>query len=680
MPRKSTRKTNTKRAITPEDILQLTYVSDVQASPDGTQLVFVHKHTDEKNTDQRALWIAASDGKGDPRPLTHGGKDSLPRWSPDGETIAFVSKRGDDPQIHMLPVGGGEARALTNFPEGDIASYAWSPRGDCFAVLFRERGGDRTRDAAAERKEKGLSDPALVIDDWFYRFDGDGYFGDDRYKLYIVDVETGAHRLLYGKDRVGMSLVYSFSPDGKQLVVVTNTHRKAASQPEHCHLARINVKTGKVTRIPNVPDSQKTTVAWSPDGKTIAFVGYPEPKPGWGVDNAELLLTDPVKGGVRSLTGSTDECLEGHTISDSAEVDFSPCLYWTADSKSIVTNIAREGAQHVVSISASTGRMRALTKGRRVFSLCSVSANGKVAGVTIDEPTRPPEVAAVTLSSAPKMKRVSFFNGKLLAEVDLAAAQSYRVPSTDGVRVQTWVMHPPACAPRAPRKGRPCVLEVHGGPHCQYGETFFHEFQVLAAQGYTVVFSNPRGSKGYGEAHCTAIEGNWGNKDWDDIQAVLGFMQELDGVDTSRLAIMGGSYGGYMTNWAIGHTRAFKAAITDRCVSNMVSMFGNSDIIETPDAYWRGNTWDRTEELWAQSPQRYLGACKTPTLVIHSEGDLRCNIEQGEQVFSVLKHRGVPTRFVRYPRSTSHGMSRSGPADLRIHRLHQILAWWARWL
>ena len=174
--------------------------------------------------------------------------------------------------------------------------------------------------------------------------------------------------------------------------------------------------------------------------------------------------------------------------------------------------------------------------------------------------------------------------------------------------------------------------------------------------------------------------GAWGTTDWEDVQAFTRFIQERPYVDARRIGIMGGSYGGYMTNWAIGHTRAFRAAITDRCVSNMVSMWGNSDYPEVPDRYWEGNTWDRTETLWRQSPLPYLGNCRTPTLIIHSEGDLRCNIEQAEQLFHVLEHLRVPTRFVRYPRSTSHGMSRSGPPDMRRHRLGQILAWWERWL
>jgi len=203
---------------------------------------------------------------------------------------------------------------------------------------------------------------------------------------------------------------------------------------------------------------------------------------------------------------------------------------------------------------------------------------------------------------------------------------------------------------------------------------------VLAAAGYVVVYSNPRGSKGYGDAHCAAIKGNWGQADWRDMQAVIAFMKALPFVDTARMGVMGGSYGGYMTNWIIAHTDEFAAAITDRCVSNLVSMVGSSDLPLVPGEYWRGNSWDDTEAIWDQSPLKHFGKVKTPTLIIHSEGDLRCNVEQAEQVFATLKLRKVPTRFVRYPSSTSHGLSRSGPPDLRMHRLRQILDWWKNYL
>ena len=226
----------------------------------------------------------------------------------------------------------------------------------------------------------------------------------------------------------------------------------------------------------------------------------------------------------------------------------------------------------------------------------------------------------------------------------------------------------------------PCVLEVHGGPHGMYTSSVFFAMQLLAANGYVVVFSNPRGSTGYGEDFARCIDGDWGNKDWHDIQEVTKFAKSLPFVDPNRVAIMGGSYGGYMVNWAIGHSDEYKCAITDRCVSNLLSKSGNSDYTFIPNGTWPGAAYDDWEVLWDRSPVKHLKNCKTPTLVIHSEGDLRCNVEQGDQIYTFLKMQGVPTRYVRYPATTSHGMSRAGPPDLRIHRLKEILRWLEEWL
>ena len=291
-------------------------------------------------------------------------------------------------------------------------------------------------------------------------------------------------------------------------------------------------------------------------------------------------------------------------------------------------------------------------------------------------PIEPGEVHVLEVErSIFAMKRVTTFNDALAASVELVEPQERWITAKDGHKVQCWTMRPRGA------KGRlPALLEVHGGPHAQYGLTFFHEFQLLCAQGYEVWFSNPRGSKGYGMKHTAAIRGAWGTKDWTDVQAVAAAMRADRGIDRARIGIMGGSYGGYMANWAVAHDHGFRAAISDRCVSNLVSQAGNSDHPEVPNRYWKGAAFDRPEALWRASPIAHFKNVRTPMLLIHSEGDLRCNIEQSEQIHTALCTLGVPVRFVRYPRETSHGLSRMGPPDLRIHRLHEIISWWKHWM
>ena len=273
-------------------------------------------------------------------------------------------------------------------------------------------------------------------------------------------------------------------------------------------------------------------------------------------------------------------------------------------------------------------------------------------------------------------QRLTDFNGPLLARRQLAVPREHWVEAADGHRVHVWAMLPPSAPTGRSPAGVPAILQIHGGPQAQYCSTFFHEFQVLAAAGYAVFYSNPRGSKGYGRDHCRAIHGRWGTDDWTDIQAVIAFMKSHPAVDPRRMGVMGGSYGGYMTNWVISHCDDFIAAVSDRGLTNLVSFSGNVDVVEPPDFFFPGNFWDQAEARWNQSPLKYAANVRAATLLIHSEGDLRVTIEQAEQFYAALKLLGVPARFARYPRSTSHGMSRGGPPDLRIHRLHEILRWW----
>jgi dipeptidyl aminopeptidase/acylaminoacyl peptidase len=670
MPARSSKR----RPITPKDLLRFQWLSGPRLSPDGSLVAFVKKHVSERNDYVTEVWVVAAEG-GRPRRFTAGPRDAAPAWSPDGRQIAFVRAESKSaPQLFLIDAGGGEARQLTSFPEGTVGAFRWAPDGGSIAVAFRQRADTWTEAAKEEREAAGLSTPPRVVDDWWYRYDGDGYFDADRFALYLVDVGSGKHRSLYKADTLG-GFSFDFSPDSRRLVVSTNRARKALVEPWRDELLLIETKTAKSRPIPGLPQGPKTAVRWSPDGRHIAYAGREGDEGSYSVENLELWVCDPRRGQARSLTARTDECLLAACVSDASELDFAPAFEFTPDSSRLLVRLGTRGQTHLASVTVRGGRMRVLTRGPIDLDLGNVADDGRVA-LLVGKATQLNEVAVVRLQAgSAEIRRLTRFNSGLLRELDLVRPKSVWIKATDGHPIHLWYLRP-----NVRRRRLPAVLEVHGGPHAQYGSGFFHEFQVLAAQGYAVFYSNPRGSKGYGRDHCAAIRGAWGTADWTDIQAVTEYIKQQPFVDPDRVGIMGGSYGGYMTNWAIGHSRAYRAAITDRCVSNLVSMGGTSDYVIEPDGYFPGNSWDRPEPRWEQSPLKYLGKAKTPTLIIHSEGDLRCNIEQSEQVFAALKLLNVPTRFVRYPASTSHGLSRGGPPDLRLHRLHQILEWWKRYL
>lgn len=675
--------------MTPQDLRSIIVVADPRHAPDGDSIAFVHRHVGERHRVDASIWCVTGD---DPaRPLTQGRMDSTPRWRPGGG-LAFV--RGDEEapsQVHLLPAGGGESRAISELPEGTIGELRWTPDGSRVLMAFRPRAAHRTRAAAKERTRTGESTPPVIVEDPYYRLDGDGVFEADRYQLMELDPESKTTTTLWSRDTMG-DFSFDVSPDGRTVALTTNVDRDALRKPWRSRIVLIDLATGRARTMKGPPDGPKTAIRFSPDGTQLAWAGRASRDGLYSPDNLELWVAAvPSRRSntmtATSVTASDDHCLMAAIVGDTADASFAPTYHWTPDSKRLFLQIGTEGTQQIGTVAASgRGGITLHTSGPMVLAMGTPSPDGRSIAVVHSDAVHPPELAVAEVGGRSSRASMTVtprtdFNAAYVATRELAPIAEAWVTAEDGARSQLWVMRPAADTRRGakPRR-RPAILEIHGGPHGQYGVGYMHEFQCLAAAGYTVVFSNPRGSKGYGQDHCAAIRGAWGTADWADIQAVTRFMQDDPHMDAKRLGVMGGSYGGYMTNWTIGHCDDFRAAITDRCVSNLLSMGGTSDIFDAPNDYFPGNFWDDIQPRWDQSPMQFIGNCTTPTLIIHSEGDLRCNVEQSEQLHTALCMLGVETRFVRYPRSTSHGMSRSGPPDLREHRLGEILAWWKRHL
>jgi dipeptidyl aminopeptidase/acylaminoacyl peptidase len=669
-----------KRPIRADDLLRFVFVGDPQISPDGKRILFGHKTISDKNKYVTNLFTV--DTEGNLTQWTQGSQSAgSGRWSPEGSRIAFVSKReGPSAQIYVIPTTGGEAKKLTNLPEGSMGGFKWSPDGTKLAFTFREQVPYLTTTAKKEREEKGLSDPPIEIDDIWYRLDGDGYFANQRYKLYVVEVESGEHRELYAASPNG-DYSFDWSPNSQELAVIHTANKRPFAETPNDQIYRVDLD-GQAWKLEGLPKGEKSEPRWSPDGRWIAYAGDVDEQDPWGTRNTKLYLVSSEGGEARDLTGHQDYDMAVATLSDSKEAGFGAILEWKRDGSGLYVQIGWHGETQLGFVSTS-GDVSLLTEGHHALSIGNVSNDSRRIAALFGHATMLPEVAVIEqeLGTGKLVPRIlTAFNKGFHDEVKLSVPEEHWLESTDGAQVQTWVLKPIDYL--EPRR-YPVALEIHGGPHTQYGWAFFHEMQLLAAEGYVVVYSNPRGSKGYGEAFCAAIRGDWGNKDWDDIQTVTRFMQQQPYIHPGQMAVMGGSYGGYMTNWVIGHTDEFRCAITDRCVSNMVSMAGNSDFPFNKNGYFKGTAWGSHDEikcLWEQSPIAFFENVKTPTLIIHSIGDLRCNIEQSEQVFTALQQQGIDSRFVRYPESTSHGMSRNGPPDLRLHRLREITNWLGKYL
>ncbi len=663
-----------KRLITAEDLYRFELISDVRLSPDGGNIVYVQKRVDGKTEKKYSnLWIVPAQG-GKPRQFTFGNqKDLSPRWSPDGKTIAFLSNRADQdkaPQIHVISFEGGEAHKLSEIP-GEISSIRWSPDGRKLLCSARKLDPDELEREKDEQKKK-LGVVNRRYDRFFYKLDGYGYLAHEREHIWTVDARSGAARQITDHKTYDEKEP-AYSPDGKWIAFLSNHSEEPDRNFERMDLFVMPSQGGAQRKI-NTPTGDKLKLSFSPDGKWIAFVG----QEGEHQDYKNYgIWVVPVDGSVpaRNLTAAYDVNVDPSTINDMGEPEFIPPM-WSKDGKKIYFQCARHGATQLLAVSVDGKKLDAIIDQKAV--VCSFSFDEKQATLAyrlgrIDDPCQ----IMVKEMATGKEKQLTSLNQSMLSKIDLGKVEEVWFKSPSGMDLQGWILTPPGFDPR---KKYPSILEIHGGPQTQYGFFFMHEFYTLASKGFVVYFCNPRGGRGYGEEHTKAIWHDWGTNDYADLMAWVDQMEKAPYIDRSRMGVTGGSYGGYMTVWIIGHTQRFQAAVTQRCVSNFVSMWGSSDLNHVfQDTLNMKPPYEDLKNYWEHSPIAYIANAKTPTLVIHNENDMRCPIEQGEQVYVALKKQGVPTEMVRFP-DEFHGLSRTGRTDRRIVRLNSILGWFEKYL
>lgn len=666
--------TATPRKMKAQDLLTMRFVSQPQLSPDGTHAAFVSRWIDpEKNKYFSNLWLVPTDG-GEPRRFTVGDYgDTSPRWSPDGGRIAFISDRSDSSQIWLIPVNGGEAEQLGGLEEGSLGALAWSPDGTKIAFSFRPKpAADRKAEREA-REEEHRSYPPLIIRRAGYREDGTGYNGGERWHLQTVTVETGDVNQLTSEDYDDHSPAWS--PDGQTIAFVSNRSEDADLTPGYQDIWLISCDDGAVRRLTKQSGHMQNLV-WSPDGAKIAYIGHDRPDEIWGVSDPHLWVVSVESGEAQDLTLGLDRPVGHHTLGDTSESEVGAAsLIWSVNGARLFFLVSDRGSCHLYSVNRSGGELIQLTQG--AIDVCSFSADRETRqlALQVGSTTEPGDVYLLSTRNSDEStpSRLTDLNREWKAKLSLSTPEEIWFDTYDGKKIQGWIVKPPDFDPH---RKYPLILEIHGGPHTQYGNAFFHEFQFLAARGYVVLYTNPRGSKGYGEAFTAAIRGTWGDPELNDLIAGVDYVIDQGYVDSERLGVTGGSYGGFMTNWAVGHTDRFKAAVTQRSVTNMISMAGTCDVQLMGDrTYFPSEVWEDPTLYWKLSPLGYVQNISTPLLILHSEGDLRCPIEQGEQLFIALKRLKREVEFVRYPGEASHDLSRSGPPDLRLDRLGRIVEW-----
>ncbi|MCA1831422.1 MAG: prolyl oligopeptidase family serine peptidase [Actinomycetota bacterium] len=637
----------------PEDVYELTGATDPRLSPDGSTIAFVVWRIDREESEYRsAIWLVPADGSSAARKFTAGAKrDSMPRWSPDGAELAFVSNREREAaQLYVVPVSGGEAIRLTDLKE-DVHDVAWSPDGTRLAFTSRVR--DEAYDEPNEKKR-----PPRRITRLQFKLDNEGWLCDRRQHVFTVaaDGSAGPVQLTKGDYENGAP---AWSPDGTRVAFSSARH-----DDWDIDFARdifVADASGGEPELLTSTDGGCESPSWSPNGRTIAYHFYPG------------ILDDPL----HSQIAVSDVATKKRTVlTESLDRNCNPYPMirepiWDGDR--IVFSVEDRGNVMLYAV-VPGGAPGVIASGEQ-----TITGYDAARGTVVHTATQTTMLSEVFVGD-----RALTGVGRSFAETrTLADAERFTAVSPDGTEVDAWIMRP---ANFEPGKRYPVLFNIHGGPFSQYGNKFFDEFQVATGAGYVVLFANPRGSSGYTQEFARAIRGpveggpGWGTVDYDDCMAVIDTaLSRFDFCDPDRLGVIGGSYGGYMTSWIVGHTDRFKAAVSERALNNMVSDLGSSDSAWSLKGYVGAYVWESYDVHLKHSPTTYVENIKTPLLILHSENDLRCNVEQGEWLFTAMRILKKEVEFVRFP-AESHELTRSGSPAHRVMRFEIVLDWFNRYL
>lgn len=693
----------TRRRMQSRDLLRFQMCDDPQVSPDGREVAWVRSWIEPQENRYRSQVMITSLASGAARALTDGlGLDTHPRWSPDGRQLAYlaggqaqpgatgtpppaVSALDRGPQLMVVPAAGGTARALTAL-RGGARAPAWSPDGRqiAFVTLLDPRRGLEPLGAgqpAPDDDYARFNRDVVVTSRLRWKSDAAGFLGDYYSHLAVVAVppEGGAPppaiALTSGPHDFSPPV---WSPAGRWLATTANLAPGGeAGRQSSIYLIDTAAPPPAAPRLLfSLEELRSSDLAWAPDGATLAVCGHNDPTIGhYGTPH--LWLIDVASGAGRCVTAQIDRAIGDYSRNyDLRRYGGDDEPRWLPDGTGLLLLINEAGTVHLHRFTLADGTLSRLTDGDCVVSAFSIDPAARSIAVLLGDSQSPGDLYACEPGGA--LRRLTDVNAALLDEIELSPAIRFSAES-DGLTIEGWV-NPPVG--REPGRRYPVILYTGGGPGGMRASVFVHEWQVYAAHGYAVINCNTRGNHGYGQPFSAATRGRWGDLDYQDNMAFLrAACAAFDFIDPARLAVAGGSYGGYSAAWIIARHPEFKAAVVDRALTNRTSQVGTSDIGFLLDQveFDKQLPWENIDTLIARSPVMYAATIQTPTLVVHSALDHRCAVEQGEQLYMALKRRGVPTELVRFP-DESHELSRAGRPWHRIFRIDRYLDWFARWL
>lgn len=642
-----------KRLVEPADLFRLKYVTSAQLSPDGKQVAYAESWVDgetDKEAEHSAIWLLTLDS-GETRQLTSGtARDGAPTWSPDGKQIAFLSTRGEKPQIYAIPVNGGEARALTSLKQGAGSGAAWSPDGKQIAFT-----------AVPIEEPRDLSKPYRV-DRHVYRFNEMEYLDDVVQALYVVSIDGGEARRL--TDDRATSSQPQWSPDGTEILFAWSMQpdKHDALFPR---LKLVNVESGEIRELTG-DWGGVGIAAWTPDGRRIAFTGQPN---GLLIGSKDDLWVIDRDGGTPVCRTGSYVLGVGGGLQDDMPISLAATsLKITADGNYAYAGVQDGGTIGIYKVALDGAESwEKVIGGDRACLLYGASESALVFGAS--DINHPIDIFACDTDGGNE-RQLTHINDAWLAQVKLPSVEHLLFPGSDGVQVEGWLVTPPEG--NAPY---PTILYIHGGPHSAFGHIFHFDTQMLCGAGYAVLLVNHRASTGYGNGFSTAIKGDWGNLDYNDLMAGVDTAIARGLTDADRLGVCGLSGGGNLSCWIVGQTDRFKAAAPENPVTNWVSFYGVSDIGVWFAVEQLGGHPHEIPEVYARcSPITYAHRCTTPTLLMQGEHDWRCPPEQSEQFYTVLKANGCTVEMLRFP-NAFHASTLRGALPVRKAHNDALLGW-----
>ncbi|WP_332648603.1 S9 family peptidase [Lysinibacillus sp. 54212] len=655
--------------LTTDHLLALQSVASPVLSPSNEEAVFIRTLIDKEDNKYYAH-LFHIELESDAITQWTFGKErvSSPKWSPNGKQVAFLSDRKDKKQLYVVNVRGGEAKRITDFAFG-VSSFEWSPCGEKLWVAGAVKEGKKITDKIEEEANK--QPQAYVVQGMKYKMDGLGGGGLRSQDVFtqiasISLVDEVVEQFTEGNYNHSLS---GISRDGKSLIISVNRAENLDfdfSQP----LFIVDVETKKETVLVH-EEGYYGGAAFSFDNRYIAYVGSDSAYK--NASHANVYIYDTETGITQNVTEAIDAPVGDYAVADVQQGVNAPAVVWT-ETNALYFQLSTMGDVRLYYGDLEGSIFPASAEGEHIYDY-SIANNGNWALIAVSNSTFPGELFYFDITTSTRRPLTSF-NEAVVQEVTFSEPEPI-VYKTSAGDVHGWIMKPTQF-----KEGEkyPLIVEVHGGPHTMYANSFFHELQLLASQGYGVLYVNPRGSHSYSQAFVDGVRGDYGGGDYEDIMIGLDYaLAHYEWIDESRLGVTGGSYGGFMTNWIVGHTDRFKAAVTQRSISNWISFFGVSDIGYYFSEWQILSDMKSPDKLWDHSPLKYAENVSTPLLILHSEKDFRCPIEQAEQLYITLKSQGKEVGFVRFPDS-DHNLSRTGLPNLRIERLEQIVSWFKKFL